>query len=496
MLEELDAVEEVLHAAEIDRIERKMMQLALRLTGSRHGAVFLWDETRRELRIDFHVVENMEIELGVLMRERRDGQPNGIAWHVVEQNVPYLTNDAESDPYYAEYFLDVQSVAAAPVVYQNRAIGAITVSSLDRGAYDASHLEMLCELALASAKLLRRTQLYRQSERQGDRPVGIKGLSKEWKQVENLIERVAPTDAPVLIRGESGTGKELVAHSIHFNSRRADKPFVPINCAAINEQLLESTLFGHVRGAFTGADYLKVGEFEKADGGTLFLDELGELTPHLQGKVLRALELGEILPLGSNEAAKRVDVRVIAATNRPVKRMIAQKRFREDLYFRIAVVTLNVPPLRSYLQNLEVLCQMFITRSNEMFHREVRGITSEALAILRNYDFPGNMRELRNIIDHAVIVADESHIRPEDLMVALPSAELKDTLAEPKPRPTLMELRKRWVAERERAYLAVVLDENNGDVRRSAEVLGVDRTTLYRLLNKHKIRFRKRTVRA
>src|SRR5262245_39273791 len=289
----------------------------------------MWDPRRKGLAVDFHVVEGLVVNVpGAVLRPRHDGRPNGVALHVFESNGARLVNDTTHDPHYARYFLDVLSIAAVPTPYQRKPIGVLTVSSRAADAFDASHLAELEALAASAARFLRRAQLYRASRQEG-RPFLIKGLSPAWNDVERRIERVAPTGAPVLVTGESGTGKELVSHAIHFNSPRVQKPFVTVNCAAIPEPMLESMLFGHVRGAFTGATYDKIGEFQKAQGGTLFLDELGELPIALQAKVLRAVEYGDVQPLGSNRPPERVDVRLVCATNRDLAGQVRAGRFRD-----------------------------------------------------------------------------------------------------------------------------------------------------------------------
>ena len=251
----------------------------------------------------------------------------------------------------------------------------LTVSSRRRAAFDEETVAALQEIAASSALFLRRMQLHRATRGKG-RPFLIKGLSPEWLEVERKMERVAATNAPVLVTGESGTGKELTAHALHFNSRRSDGPFVTVNCAAIPETLLESVLFGHVKGAFTGATSDKRGEFVKADGGTLFLDELGELPVPLQAKVLRAVEDGEVQPLGSNDAPLSVDVRFVAATNRDLASMMQRGDFRGDLYYRLSVMTLELPPLRRYKHdNLEVMARVFLEQAAEKHGRDVRRIT-------------------------------------------------------------------------------------------------------------------------
>src|SRR5262249_3473074 len=278
--------------------------------------------------VGFDIVDGVAVPMpDALIQPRDDDRPSGVAVHVFQQNRSYLVNDTTHDPHYAPYFLDVKSIAAVPIPYQRRPIGVLSVSARERDAFVPGHLAELEALAASAAKFLRRAQLYWATRHQG-RPFLIKGLSPEWLEVERRVEQVAYTDSPVLITGESGTGKELVANAIHFNSRRAGKPFVTVNCAAIPETMLESILFGPVRGAFPGATFDKPGDPQKADGGTLFPDELGELPMPLQPKLLRALEEGEIQPLGSNKPPVHADVRLVCATNRDLGRMVGDGRFR------------------------------------------------------------------------------------------------------------------------------------------------------------------------
>jgi transcriptional regulator with GAF, ATPase, and Fis domain len=463
------------------------MDLALDRTGARNGAIFLWDGKRRGLSVSFHVVEGLVVNVpDALVQARQDDRPSGVAIHVFQTHQPYLVNDTSRDPHYAPYFLDVQSIAAVPILYQRRPIGVLSVSSRERDAFGPAHLAELEALAASAAKFLRRAQLYWATHKEG-RPFLIKGLSPEWLEVERRVEHVAFTDSPVLVTGESGTGKELVANAIHFNSRRSAQPFVTVNCAAIPESMLESMLFGHVRGAFTGATVDKVGELQKAHGGTLFLDELGELPMSLQPKLLRAVEYGEVQPLGSNRPPARVDVRLVCATNRELSQLVRQGRFRDDLYYRVSVMTIELPPLRSYRHNLEVLAQVFRERACERHKKEVPHLSSAALAALLSYDFPGNVRELRNAIEHAVILADGDTIEAEHLPRSLFTPPLR-ARGKRRAQPPLAELRDQWLAPFETRYLTELL-ASSGSVRSAAKVAGVDAVTLYRLLRKRGVAF-------
>ncbi len=486
--DEEDGDARALHAASAEQLERRIMDLALDRTGVRNGAIFLWDAKRRGLAVTFHVVEGLVVTVpDALVQARSDGRPSGIAVRVFETNRPYLVNDTSKDLYYAPYFLDVQSIAAVPIPYQRRPIGVLSVSARERDAFGPEHIAELEALAASAAKFLRRAQLYWATRKEG-RPFFIKGLSPEWLEVERRVEHVAFTDSPVLVTGESGTGKELVANAIHFNSRRAVQPFVTVNCAAIPESMLESLLFGHVRGAFTGATVDKVGELQKADGGTLFLDELGELPMLLQAKLLRAVEYGEVQPLGSNRPPARVDVRLVCATNRDLGRMVREGRFRDDLYYRVSLMTVELPPLRSYRNNLEVLAQVFRERACERHKKEVPHLSSAALAALMSYDFPGNVRELRNAIEHAVILADGDTILVEHLPRSLWAPPGRAAKSKKRAPPKLAELRDQWLAPFETRYLTDLM-ASSGSVRRAAGVAGVDAVTLYRLLRKRGVAF-------
>jgi DNA-binding NtrC family response regulator len=487
--------EEELHEVSESQLEQRIMELALEATGARNGALFLWDARRKGLAMGFHVVEGLIVNVpGALLRPRHDGRPNGIALHVMETGAPHLSEDTDDDPHYAPYYLPVRSIAAVPVEYQRRPIGVLTVSSREPGAFGPRHVAELATLAAAAARFVRRAQMHRASIAEHGRPFLIKGLSPRWIEVERRIEQAAPSNATVLVHGESGTGKELVSHAIHFNSRRAGAPFVTVNCAAIPETMLESILFGHVRGAFTGASFDKIGELRKAHGGTLFLDEIGELPMTLQPKLLRALDSGEIQPIGSNRPPERVDVRLVCATHRDLAAMVRDGRFRDDLYYRVGVVRIELPPLRSYKDNLETLAHVFLQQASERHDRHVTRVSPEAMALISAYDFPGNVRELRNAIESAVVLAPGEEIRAEDLPETITRrAPAPAAATPPSPRrATLAEMRERWLAAPEAAWLRELLAETGGSVRDAAELAGVDRVTLYRILKKRGVEPRAR----
>ena len=299
------------------------------------------------------------------------------------------------------------------------------------------------------------------------------GDSEAMRKVYGLIQRVAPTDVTVLVLGENGTGKELVAHAIHEAGPRREKPFVPINCGAIPETLLESELFGHEQGAFTDARRARQGKFELADHGTLFLDEIGEVPLHVQVKLLRFLQDHRVERIGSRESV-RVDTRVVAATNRDVKAMIGEGRFREDLYYRLGVITILVPPLRDRGDDLRLLAEYFLEFYSRQHKRRLKGFTQAALRAILAHGWPGNVRELENRVQRAVILAADAYLRPEDL-------ELEPAGGSTEPLPTLQAARD----EAERRVLTDALTRNAGNVTRAARDIDVSRPTLHDLLKKH-----------
>jgi two-component system response regulator AtoC len=295
-------------------------------------------------------------------------------------------------------------------------------------------------------------------------------------EVYKLTARVAGSSATVLIQGESGTGKEVVARAIHLNGAKAAGSFVAVNCAAIPENLLESELFGHEKGAFTGAIMRKIGRFEQAAGGTLFLDEIADMSLALQSKILRAVQEREIERVGGTETLP-VDVRLIAATNRDLQDAIAQGRFREDLYYRLAVVTIRLPKLTDRGDDLVLLTAYFVRHFAERYGKPIRAISDRALELLRNHPWVGNVRELRNVVERAVIVATDDTLRAEHLPEELRGEEV--ALAE-RPQGTLLTL-----AELEARHIARVLAHTSGQIGAAAEILGIHRNTLTRKMKEY-----------
>ena len=300
----------------------------------------------------------------------------------------------------------------------------------------------------------------------------ILGDSVPMKALRQQIALTAPTNGRVLIYGESGTGKELVARALHAQSSRAQGPFVEVNCAAIPEELIESELFGHRKGSFTGASEDKSGKFQKADGGTLFLDEVGDMSLKTQSKVLRALEEQRVEPIGSSEMAA-VDVRVIAATNKKLEDEISRNAFREDLFYRLNVIPFTVPPLRDRTEDIPILARHFLAEFNRTYGKKPKELTVAAMDVLLRYPWPGNVRELKNLIERLVIMSPAMHIEPQHL----PPEVFRDATRSPQHSyATLQEARSAY----EREFILRKLEENQWNMTKTATAVGLERTHLYR----------------
>lgn len=366
------------------------------------------------------------------------------------------------------------------------------VQAVKEGAYDylpkpfsVDQLNLVVQRALHQQKLIDENENLRTQLQNSFNHKEIIASSRAMDRVFRLVEKAAKSEANILITGESGTGKEMVARKIYTNSNRNDKPFVPIDCASIPENLMESELFGHEKGAFTGALGAKVGLFELAHEGTLFLDEIGELSLPLQAKLLRVLQEQQLRRIGGTKLID-VNVRIIAATNRDLLQMVEAKEFREDLYYRLNVVTVSLPPLRERPEDITLLsthfCKLFSAQNN----RPKLKISDETMEILLKYLWPGNVRELQNVIERAVILAEGDQIRPGDLPDNIGLGECPKELDFSYPLP-FHEAKERWLRNFEKGYLASLLNRHQGNISKAAKDAGVDRKTIHRLLKKYNL---------
>ena len=337
---------------------------------------------------------------------------------------------------------------------------------------DPDHLLLLVERALAQRRLIREYTLLKEELAARRGAPTIIGEAGPMRQVSQAIQRAAGTDTTVLLEGESGTGKELFARAVHALSGRSNGPFIAINCAAIPDTLLEAELFGYEKGAFTGAAQRKPGKFELANRGTLFLDEIGELPLQVQGKILRALEERTFDRLGGTTTIK-VDVRVVAATNRNLKQAVAARQFREDLYFRLSVFPITVPPLRDRADDIEILARHFIERECRELGKKPLALAPSTLEAMRSYPWPGNVRELQNCLERAVILCEGDTIHPKHLNLSLEDFSPVEQPIGFDLSGTLAEITQRAVAEAERRAIRKALDDVNGDAARAADRLQV-----------------------
>jgi two-component system response regulator AtoC len=380
-----------------------------------------------------------------------------------------------------------REVSPETAVIVTTAFGTVetAIQAIKTGAYDyipkpfkLDEVRIVVQRALERKRLLQENRRYRQELRGKYRLENVVGASGPMLEIFKTVARVAPTRSMVLIQGESGTGKELIARTLHYNSDRAQGPFVAVDCGALPESLLESELFGHERGAFTGATGLKRGLFEVARGGTCFLDEIGDVAPAVQARLLRVLQEHEVKRVGGTEPLK-VEVRVIAATNQPLEGLVKAHRFREDLYYRLSVVTLVLPPLRERRDDIPLLAEFFLRKFAQEAAKRVERLAPETLALLTAYPWPGNVRELEHAIERAVILTQNPTLLPSDLPPELQAPPG----GRPAPEALVVPLR-----EVERRHLLFALERAQGNRKRAAEWLGITRRTLYRMAARHGIK--------
>jgi transcriptional regulator with GAF, ATPase, and Fis domain len=455
----------------------ELMDSVIEITNADKGFLILMEGEQ----LDVKVARNLKREN---IADAVSQLSDSIIAKVVETRRPVIISDAMNDSEFQSSMsvikLKLTSVICVPLLEKGKLIGLIYVGNDTIGGLFEEDLMRVLTMFAAQASLIvanamlvnelkvDNQQLSRQLEelRFGD----IVGTSRPMQEVFRKVEKVAATDISVLITGETGTGKELIAREIHRRSPRKDRPFVTINCGAIPENLLESELFGHVKGAFTGAVANKAGKFQAADGGTLFLDEIGEMPLNLQVKILRAIQEKIVVRVGDTRP-ESVDIRILAATNRDLEEEIRHQRFREDLYYRLNVVNLHLPPLRDRGDDIPVIARYLLSRYAKEYDTRVKGFSPNAAVAIKKYDWPGNIRELENRLKKGIVLAEGNLLGPEDLGLSgdnlpsiLPLAAAKEKF--------------------QRDYINEVLALNNGNRTKTARDLGVDPRTIFRHLEK------------
>jgi DNA-binding NtrC family response regulator len=336
---------------------------------------------------------------------------------------------------------------------------------------DPEELSHVVEKALNQQNLKRENKQLKEKIDEIIHPDNLVGEGTQMKKIFGLIQTVAQTDTTVLIRGESGTGKELIAKAIHINSKRKYFPIITVNCGALAESILESELFGHEKGAFTGAHYKRKGKFEMANGGTIFLDEIGTISPKVQIELLRVIESKQFMRVGGNEVVKS-DFRILAATNEPLEELVKNGKFREDLYYRLNVFSIIIPPLRERPEDIPILAHHFLRKFTQQMNRKVRRFSQEAMEFLVRYKWPGNVRELENAIERAVVVNLVDEIKVDDLPFHISTK-------------TVFDRDDKSLDALEKKHIQIILQENKWNVSKAASILGIDRVTLYNKIYKY-----------
>ncbi|MBI5748418.1 MAG: sigma-54-dependent Fis family transcriptional regulator, partial [Nitrospinae bacterium] len=364
----------------------------------------------------------------------------------------------------------------------------------------ADQLKITVERALTQKRLTEENKNLKEQLHDHFKFDNIIGQSQKIKDVLNMVRRVSNTESNILLLGESGTGKELIARSIHANSERAGAPFIPVDCASLPENLLESELFGHEKGSFTGAHASRQGMFETANGGTIFLDEIGELTPNLQAKLLRVFQERQVRRVGGRNLID-IDIRVISATNKDLEDAIKEKEFREDLFFRLNVISITLPPLRERVDDIPLLCNFFIKNEPVAGKKHIKDISQGAIEMLKKFSWPGNIRELQNVIERGVSLSDGGSITINDLPDNIkgqgqppqsPFVKGDNPLNPPLLRGTkgvvnFKDAKKEWLSSFEKEYLIELLRRNNNNITKASEEANIPRMTIYRLIKKYKL---------
>jgi Nif-specific regulatory protein len=461
-----------------DMLQRRLLDLIFEVTPAERGAILLTGESPETFAAIFGLDRAAEIRRPVQVSRT-------VVGHVLREGVAVLSSDATASQAFAQaesvMDADICSLLCVPLAVFDQVIGALYLTTSDRQArFDENDLQLVTAVAGLAAMAfanVRHIEGLEEENRRLQEAIQIThnmvGQSAPMQRVYQFIAKAAPTDSTVLIVGENGTGKEQAARAIHQNSLRAAGPFIAINCAALTDTLLESELFGHEKGAFTGAVAQKKGKLEIADGGTLFLDEIGELAPSLQAKLLRVLQEREFERVGGTRSIK-VNLRMIAATNRDLEEAIRTGGFRQDLYYRLNVVRLRMPPLRERREDIRLLANYFAAKHGERCSRKISGISAEAHVCLMNYSWPGNVRELENAIERAAVLGSTEVILLEDLPDDLLEARAPADVATMNYHDAVNELKRRLIVQ--------AVNQAGGSYTEAARRLGVHPNYLHRLI--------------
>ncbi|OGJ89089.1 MAG: hypothetical protein A2268_08815 [Candidatus Raymondbacteria bacterium RifOxyA12_full_50_37] len=477
-LESLLQASAALHSSiDLPELLRKMIDLISGVLECSGSSIYVFDQAKGELVLEADTAGkdlNLKIEAGPRVYAAGVGVPVHVRDSRTDKRWEALAQGDEGP----------QSVLCVPMQFNGQSVGVIEATDKkDGGQFDYDDLQLfqgfanICGAAIINARRFSAvsSENRKLKETLAGSVVNLIGNSTAVQKITSVIKKVAHVDSIVLITGESGTGKEIIARSIHALSDRKDKPFIPVNCGAVPENLLESELFGHEKGAFTGADRQRAGIFEEAEGGTVFLDEIGETSLTTQVKLLRVLQEGAFKRVGSNREIKS-NVRVISATNRKLEELVAEKKFREDLYYRINVVAIPVPPLRERMDDLPVLAGYFLKKSCEKLKKNSAGISPAVMRLFFSYEWKGNVRELENTIESAVAMSEGSFLEPGDLPVRFSSA-LSSA-------PGFMSLAHLTYDEAkdefEKQYFSGLLQLHNGDVHKAAEQSKVSEKSIVR----------------
>jgi len=473
----------------LEDLQKTLLELLFEVVPAQRGAILLTEDHSPANNGKFVSVFGLDRLRGAAQEVRVS---RTIAQRVLSEGVALLAGNVAAELTAVSPSLNEAqpgSLLCVPLIMMERTLGVIYLDTQEPQVhFDKDHLQLVSAIAAITAVAIENARRFEWLESENLRllaDVNIEhsmvGESSPMRYVYQVIAKVAPTDATVLISGESGTGKELAARAIHANSKRAQKPFVAVNCAALAESLLESELFGHEKGSFTGALGMKRGRLEIADGGTLFLDEIGELAPPLQVKLLRVLQEHEFERVGATRTIK-TDIRLIAATNRDLEQAIAAGVFRQDLYYRLNVVQLEMPALRDRREDIPLLSNYFAVKHGEKCNRRVMGISPEAQGRLLSYDWPGNVRELENAIERAVVLGSTELLLPEDL----PEAVLeKETSSSP---VTVGTSYHDAVTRTKKEIILDAMDQTKGNITDAAKLLGVHPNYLHRLIRNLNLR--------